>query len=131
MSLDVLFFRKPGSDQSRRLGLQASDLKGAESVSAQLSKLLAQRVAALVMLLLVVMPVLSATPTDLSPYAFVENFNFLAEASSSVHICAGTTGRSFLDQAPSALCTSRPRVTRVHLATFARTAFVVERAAMG
>ena len=55
-----------------------TDLKGADMVSVQLSKLLAQRVAALVMIIIVAMPMLTFTPTDLSPNSFVETINYLA-----------------------------------------------------
>ena len=48
-------------------------------VSVQLSKLLAQRVAALVMIIIVAMPLLTFTPDDLSPESFVEIFNLFAQ----------------------------------------------------
>ncbi len=51
---------------------EESDLKGADLVSAQLSKLLAQRVALLVMIMLMVTPFLQAPVTDLSVFSFVE-----------------------------------------------------------
>lgn len=58
---------------------QAKDLPQAFMVSVQLSKLLAQRVAALVMIIIVAMPLLTFTPDDLSPESFVEIFNLFAQ----------------------------------------------------
>ena len=62
---------------------QAKDLPQAFMVSVQLSKLLAQRVAALVMIIIVAMPLLTFTPDDLSPESFVEIFNLFAKARAS------------------------------------------------
>ena len=59
---------------------QKADLLQAFMVSVQLSKLLAQRVAALVMIIIVAMPLLTFTPDDLSPQSFVEIFNLFAQA---------------------------------------------------
>ena len=63
--------------------LQKADLPQAFQVSVQLSKILAQRVAALVMIIIIAMPLLTFTPDDLSPQAFVEIFNLFAQ----VHAC--------------------------------------------
>ena len=82
---------------------EESDLKGADLVSAQLSKLLAQRVALLVMIMLMVTPFLQAPVTDLSVFSFVE-------------ILSSTAIRGIISARVGALSVARRAQTRARAA---------------